>query len=122
MTYDCLVVLGTQPDLQTWEFPEQIHDCIRTAAKLVKQGASDKVIVSGKWSRRIEDLQLGQPFDECDRLAELLISAGVDESAILRERDSTDTISNLCYVKQQLLIPAGLKKSSLLWPTSGFPA
>lgn len=110
MRYDCLIVLGTQPDLQTWEFPEQIIQCLETAAKLFKDGVSDKIIVSGKWSRRIEDCQLGQPFDECDKLADLLTAQGVDEEAIYRERQSTDTVSNLYYVKQQLLIPLGLKK------------
>ena len=110
MTYDCLVILGSQPDLKTWEFPAQIHACIHAAAKLLKTDASDKIIVSGKWSRRIEDLDLGQPFDECDKMAGLLLAEGVDEQVILRERDSTDTISNLYYVKKQLLIPQNLKK------------
>ena len=101
--------MGTQPDLKTWEFPAQIHACVQTAAGLVASGVADKVITSGKWSFRIEKQALGQPFDECDRLADLLIAEGVGGDNILRERLSLDTISNLYYVKTQYLIPQRLE-------------
>lgn len=107
VNYDCIILLGSQPDLKTWRFPDQIYACVELAAKLVKEGAADKVVASGRWSRRIEDLKLPQPFVECDKLAELLVEAGVDQKAIIREGLSTDTISNIHNVKVQALIPNG---------------
>ena len=118
MNYDCLILLGTEPDLKTWEFPKQIHDCLQTTANLIEAGVSEKVIVSGKWSRKVEDQNLGQPFDECDKMTDLLTALGVKEKMLLRERDSTDTISNLYYVKKQFLIPMKLEK--VLFIVAGF--
>ena len=116
--YDCLILLGTQPDLETWEFPRQIHKCVQKTAELYEAGIAENIIASGKWSRRIEDQSLGQPFDECDKSADLLIAAGVRNEAISRERVSTDTISNLYYVKTQFLIPK--QWSKLLFVVADF--
>ena len=118
VTYDCIVLLGTQPDLDTWDFPRQIHQCVQTTAELVEAGVAENIIVSGKWSLRVENQSLGQPFDECDGLADLLIAAGVRHEAISRERTSKDTISNLYYVKTQLLIPK--RWNSLLFVVADF--
>ena len=103
--YDCVILLGTQPDPDTWVFPRQIHQCVQTTVGLVKAGVAENVIVSGKWSLHIEIQSLGQPFAECDGLADLLIAAGVRRETISRERLSMDTISNLYYIKTQFLIP-----------------
>ena len=103
--YDSIILLGTQPDLETWEFPQQIHECIKTISRLYKSGVAEKVIASGRWSRRVENQSLSQPFHECDKLAELLSAAGVPDEATLRERLSTDTVSNLYYVKTEFLLP-----------------
>lgn len=110
MTYDAIILLGSQPNLKTWEFPEQIHYCAIRAAELLASNAAPVIITSGKWSTSIDTLKLHQPFRECDALAELLIKHGVDESKILREGLSQDTISNLYYLKTELLIPNNLKR------------
>ena len=116
--YDVIVLLGTEPDLETWEFPRQIHQCIGIVAGLIKAGLSNKVIASGKWSRRVDNKGLPQPFLECDKLAELLLAKGVPEGAILRECFSTDTISNLYHIKTQFLIPQ--KWQSVLFVVASF--
>ena len=116
--YDAIVFLGSQPDLKTWEFPTQIHACVQAVAELMASGVAGKVITSGKWSLRIENQALGQPFDECDKLADLLIAQGVGRDNILRERLSLDTISNLYYAKTQYLIPQHLGR--LLFVVASF--
>ena len=103
--HDVIVLLGSEPNLETWEFPQQIHNCTKTVAGLIKAGVSNKVIASGKWSRVVENKSLPQPFLECEKLTELLLAKGVPKAAILRECISTDTISNLYYIKTQFLIP-----------------
>lgn len=118
MKYDCIILLGTQPDLETWEFPKQIHQCIETTAELIEAGVSDKVIASGKWSLRVENKKLNQPFKEADRLAELLMEKGVPSDKILRECISEDTISNLYFIKKLYLLPD--KMQSVLFVVASF--
>lgn len=116
--YDAIILLGTQPDPQTWEFPRQIHDCVEAVARLMGETAAPFVIASGKWSIDLEKKGLAQPFEECDGLADLLIKKSVDPDKILRERNSKDTISNLYYIKEQFLIPQDMKK--LLFVVASF--
>lgn len=111
INYDCIILPGSQPNLQTWQFPRQIQDCIELTARLIRQGVSGTVIATGRWSRQIEDQKLSQPFVECDKLAELLTKAGVSEQSILKEGLSTDTISNIHNVKVKFLIPMNFKRA-----------
>lgn len=108
MTYDLIVLLGSQPDIATWEFPEQVHACVERTKKLLEQGLAPYIATSGMWSISIDALGLKQPFRECDALAELLVQQGVDPTKILKEDCSRDTISNLYYLKTGLLIPRGM--------------
>jgi uncharacterized SAM-binding protein YcdF (DUF218 family) len=109
MTYDVIILLGSQPDLVTWEFPGQVHACVDRTRELLAAGRAPYVITSGKWSIAVDTLRLQQPFRECDALADLLIAQGVDPSKILKEEHSQDTISNLYYLKTGLLLPRGMK-------------
>jgi uncharacterized SAM-binding protein YcdF (DUF218 family) len=109
-TYDLIAVLGSQPDLTRWEFPDQVYRCLERAKKLLDEEASVYIATSGKWSTSIDTLGLKQPFRECDALADALINMGVSESIILKEGHSQDTISNLYYLKTGLLIPRKMNK------------
>jgi len=110
MSHDVIILLGSQPDLTTWEFPEQVHLCVRRAKELLNEGQAPFIVTSGKWSTTIDTLQLHQPFRECDALANLLIDQGVDPAKILKESRSQDTISNLYHLKKGLLIPRNMKR------------
>lgn len=108
--YDVIIVLGSQPDPETWKFPEQIYHCLDKTGELFEEGIASFVITSGKWGIAIENQGLVQPFKECDVLAEYLVNKGVPQNKILREGESKDTISNLYFIKTKILIPNGLNK------------
>jgi uncharacterized SAM-binding protein YcdF (DUF218 family) len=103
-------LLGSQPDLSTWKFPEQINVCVKRAKQLLQQNQAPYIVTSGERSVSVHTLQLEQPFRECDALADLLIEEGVDPAKILKENLSRDTISNLYYLKIGWLIPRGMKR------------
>lgn len=108
--YDVVIVLGSQPDTITWEFPQQVYNCLERAKVLIDEKQAPYIATSGKWSIALDAIGLKQPFRECDELADYLIKQGVPESKIIREGDSKDTISNLFYLKTQILIPRGMKR------------
>lgn len=110
MGHDVIILLGSQPDLKTWVFPEQVFECMKRAKKLLDKEQAPYVVTSGKWSTSIDTLGLRQPFRECDALADFLIAEGVDPAKILKEEYSQDTISNLYYLKTSLLIPCNMKR------------
>ncbi|HEY4964453.1 MAG TPA: YdcF family protein [Candidatus Saccharimonadales bacterium] len=116
--YDLIIVLGSQPDTKTWKFPKQIYDCLDKAKELFDNGVAPFIATSGKWGISIDNQGLTQPFRECDALADYLIKKGLPDRKILREGDSKDTISNLYYLKTQLLIPRHL--NNLLFVAAGF--
>ncbi len=106
--YDIGVVLGSQPDTTTWQFPQQIYESLDEAGRLIESDEIPLVITSGKWGINIDDLGLTQPFRESDAMAEYLIHNGIPDDKILRERESKDSISNLYYLKTQFFIPRGM--------------
>lgn len=116
--YDYIIVLATQPDIETWEFPKQIHQCVRKAAKLYKQGVAPYIIASGNHAISLDYRGLKQPFRECDEIKKLLVAEGVPEDKVLVESDSRDTISNLYYLKEQFFIPN--KAHELLFIVASF--
>lgn len=107
--YDLIVVLGSQPDLKSWKFPQQSYDCLERAKQLFDNDQANSIAVCGKWSIAIEAAGLTQPFMECDALADYLISHGVPSNKIIKEDESKDTISNLYFLKINYLIPLRLK-------------
>lgn len=108
--YDLIIVLGSQPDTSTWQFPDQIYNCLDRAKQLLDNGQAPFVATSGKWGINVDALDLIQPFRESDAMADYLLVKGVAPEKILRERDSKDSISNLYYLKTQLLMPYGMKR------------
>jgi len=108
--YDVIVLLGTQPDPKSFEFPEQIYQCIDKTAELFKEGYTPYITTSGDQALTFSNMGIRQPFKEAEKLAELLIAKGVPKDKILLETDSQDTISNLYYLKTQIFIPRKMKK------------
>ncbi len=116
--HDAIVVLATQPDTETWEFPKQIYECLDKAAKLFKAGKAPFIITSGDRSISIVSRGLKQPFKECDKLADYLVEQAIPSSKILREGESRDSISNLYYLKTNFFIPR--KTRNILFVVADF--
>lgn len=110
MQYDLIILLGTQPDLTTWKLPEQINACLYRAKQLLDDSVAPYIVTSGKWSITVDTLNLRQPFYECDEMARLLAELGVAPEKILTERSSKDSISNLYYLKKEILIPRNARR------------
>lgn len=108
--YDAIIVLGSRPDTQQWEFPSHVHKSLDVAADLFSKKAAPYIIVSGKWALWLERAHLQQPYRECDKLADYLQQKGVPPEAILKEGESKDTIANIYYTKRTILQPRGLKR------------
>ncbi len=108
-TYDAIVVLGSQPDPATWKFPKQVYDCLDRAMELLNQDNASHISVSGDHGIKLDNLNIKQPFKECDVLADYLLKRGVPSDKILKEGESRDTISNLYYLKTQVFIPQQMK-------------
>ena len=85
MAYDLIILLGSQPDIKTWKFPEQVITCLHRSKELLDEGKAPFIVASGKWSTRLDTLGIQQPFRECDKLEELLIDVGVPKEKILKD-------------------------------------
>lgn len=110
-TYDAIVVLGSQPDPETWEFPGHTYNSLERAAELMEGGVAPVIVVSGDRSLRLDNTGIVQPFRECDRLAEYLVSIGCQPEQILKEGESRDTISNFYFLKNLVFIPNEIKSA-----------
>lgn len=108
--YDAIIILASQPDVKTWEFPDQIYEGLDKSIELFNKGVSEILITSGDHSISLENRGIMQPFKECDKLAEYLVEHGIPTSSILTEGDSRDTISNLYYLKTKFFIPKNMKR------------
>jgi uncharacterized SAM-binding protein YcdF (DUF218 family) len=113
-TYDVIVVLGIRPDTQTWRFPNYVYDCLKRAKEHVDNGLAPLIAVSGDHSLVNEHLGINQPFKECDKLEEYLLSLGCPPDAIVKEDRSRDTISNLYFLKKNIFIPRHIKRILLI--------
>lgn len=104
-----IVVLASYPDIKTWEFPQQVYQCLDKAKVLLEQGAAPFIALSGDRGVMLDNRGIKQPFRECDKMAAYLLAHGVAKNKILKEGKSRDTISNLYYLKTQIFIPRGMK-------------
>ncbi len=120
MAYDALVVLGSQPDPETWKFPDHIYKCLERSKELLESGLAPLVVTSGKWSIALDNKGIEQPFLECDAAAEYLVSQGVAKDNILKEGESKDSISNLYHLKKDIFIPRDV--TNLLFVVAEFRA
>ncbi|HUC89509.1 MAG TPA: YdcF family protein [Patescibacteria group bacterium] len=104
-TYGAIIVLGSKPNTETWKFPSHVYTSLDLAAKKYKNGEAPYLIVAGKYALSFDWQNIKQPYRECDKMAEYLISQGVPETVILKEGTSKDTITNILFIKQKILEP-----------------
>lgn len=108
--YDLIIVLGSQPDVKSWEFPKQVYDCLDLTIGLFNKQVAPAIVVSGDRALTLDYRGLKQPFRECDKMEDYLIKHGVPKDKIIKEGKSRDTISNLYYIKEEILIPRKARK------------
>lgn len=109
--YDTAIVLGSRPlGPSDWGLPQHVYASLDRAANLYAEGKVRFITLSGKWTINFDILNIEQPFKECDAMADYLLMKNVPVKVILKEAESIDTISNLYYLKRQILIPNNFKK------------
>ncbi len=115
-TYDAIVVLGSQPDFRTWEFPSHTYKSLDRALELVKQGVAPYICLSGDHALKYDNTGITQPFKEADKEEEYLLSIGCPSEVILKETVSRDTVANFYYLKNLVFIPHNIKNVLLITP------
>lgn len=109
-TYDAIVVLGSQPDFRTWRFPSHTYKSLDRALELVNQGIAPYIALSGDHALKYDNTDIAQPFRECDKQEEYLLSLGCGPEVILKEGESRDTLAQFYYLKNLVFKPHGIKK------------
>ncbi len=108
--FDVILGLGVGIS-QEGDLPESGRAIVKKAVELFKTGVAKKIIFSGKWSYRFEY----QPkLTEAAAMKNLAISLGVAEDKILTEENSDSTVTNLVFVKKDILKPLNLKSVILV--------
>lgn len=110
MTYDVAIVLGTGIK-KDGSLPDSCLSNLKTAIKLYKDKSVGKLIFSGKWAW---NCIFTPPTTEAVAMKQIALSRGVPEADILIEDESVTTVSNLCHLKEKLLIPNNFKSVILV--------
>lgn len=101
MKYDVAIVLGTGIK-KNGTLPDSCLSNLKTAIKLYKDKTVSKLVFSGKWAW---NCKFTPELTEAQAMQQIAISRGVPEVDILIEDKSFTTVSNLCLVKEDILIP-----------------
>ncbi len=101
MNYDVAIVLGTGIK-KDGSLPESCLSNLKTAIKLYKNKTVTKLILSGKWSWNCIFVP---PMTEAAAMKQVALERGVPEVDIYTEDQSVTTVSNLCHIKEKILIP-----------------
>jgi len=101
MIYDAAIVIGTGIK-QNGVLPDSCLANINTAISLYKNKEANKLIFSGKWAW---NCKYQPPFTEAYAMKLQALEQSVSESHIFVEQESVTTVSNLCRVKSEILIP-----------------
>lgn len=115
--YDTIVVLGSQPDYRTWEFPSHTYKSLDLALELVRKGVAPYISLSGDRALKYDNTGIKQPFRECDKEEEYLLSRGCPADVILKEGKSRDTLANFYYLKNLVFIPHNINSVLLITTT-----
>ncbi|MDQ2973419.1 MAG: YdcF family protein [bacterium] len=108
--YDTAVILGYRPlNGETWQPPTHITNSLDRSVELFNEGSIQSITVSGNRTINFDVLNIAQPFKECDKMAKYLLTNCIPDDAIQRESESKDTISNIYYLKRQILMPRELR-------------
>lgn len=106
MKFDAALVLGTGIK-QDGTLPDSSLANVDTAVLLYQNHEVSKLIFSGKWAW---NCKYEPPFTEAAAMKQYALKKGVPESDILTDDTAVTTVSNLCSVKEKILIPQDLKK------------
>lgn len=110
MKYDVAIVLGTGIK-KDGSLPDSCLSNLKTAIKLYKEEAISKLIFSGKWAW---NCIFTPPVTEAMAMKQIAVSRGVPESDIFIEDESVTTVSNLCHIKEKILIPNNFRNVVLI--------
>lgn len=108
--YDAIIVLGSAPDTQNWQFPSHVFKSLDCAAELLAQKIAPYILLSGDHALSFDHADQHQPFKECDEMAAYLLAKGVDGNALLLEGESRDTLTNLYDLKKHFLEPRNMRR------------
>ncbi|MBP9691313.1 YdcF family protein [Candidatus Woesebacteria bacterium] len=84
------------------KLPFHVKNKLDHAYKHYHRGYIEKIIVSGKKSLYVTDLQ---PTTDAEVMKEYLVSLGVEEKDIWKEEHSQDLLSSVYYIKELFLLP-----------------
>lgn len=110
MNYDVAIVLGTGIK-QDGSLPDSCLSNLKTAVKLYKDKLVSKLIFSGKWAW---NCKFTPPTTEAIAMKHIAISRNVPENDIFIEDESLTTVSNLCRIKEKILIPNSYQRIILV--------
>lgn len=96
--YDVVLVLGSGV-YKDGSIPESAEARIRKAKELFDKGTVDHIILSGKWSYRLD---YTPPLSEAGAMAEYGESIELSHQKILLENESTTTMTNFYFIKKIL--------------------
>jgi hypothetical protein len=110
MIYDVAIVLGTGIK-KDGTLPDSCLSNLKTAIKLYKDKSVSKLVFSGKWAW---NCIFTPPFTEAQAMKQIAISRNVSENDIFIEDESLTTVSNLCHLKEKILIANNFKSMVLI--------
>lgn len=110
MIYDVAIVLGTGIK-KDGSLPDSCLSNLKTAIKLYKDKSVSKLVFSGKWAWNVV---FTPPMTEAMAMKQIAVSRNVPEADIFIEDESVTTVSNLCNIKEKILLPNNFKNIALI--------
>ena len=101
MKFSAAIVLGTGIK-QNGSLPDSCLSNLKTVIKLYKEKQTSKLIFSGKWAW---NCKFTPPLTEAVSMKNIAINRGVPITDIYTEDELVTTVSNLCNIKEKILIP-----------------
>ncbi len=108
-TYDVIIVLGKS--LRDGQLVESSKTLVQKAVDLYNHGVSNHILFAGRWSYKLEQ---DQPITESEAMSKYAQELGLPEAAIILEQKSYNTISNIYFIKKDILLPHNWKKVVLI--------
>jgi len=106
-----IVVLGGGIDLQG-HLPDFVQQRLDKAIGLLKEHPQSKIIVTGKYSFLYHKDK--PPLTESDAMADYFIGKGIEDTRILREKESKDSIGNAYYLKINFFLPQKVRSAIII--------
>lgn len=110
MKFDAVIVLGTGIK-QDGQLPDSSIRNIKRAVELYKNRHTQKLILAGKWAW---NCKYTPRLTEAAAMRLVALNRGIPAVDILIEDQSSTIGSNLCNVKEKILIPNNFKNIALI--------